>query len=194
MDLAVHHINPGGWDLGMEEDLAVEEDTEAVDLVVMVEDLEEEVALGEEVVLAEEVVDLEVVVVVVDLEVEEEDSEVVEVDFKKNSGLCDNSLRGKFASDILGTIHLTDRSLCLQMGCIKQKKCLQACAKCADSHLPAHAQSHLGICSALKYSIVSYDSVCGQQRPNQTAHPCSLVRAFAVRICLKTHFCMARPK
>ena len=45
------------------------------------------------------------------------------------------------------------------------KICLRACAKCADSHRPAHAQSHSDLCSPLIHSIVSSDSGSGQRRP-----------------------------
>ena len=37
------------------------------------------------------------------------------------------------------------------------EKCLRACAKCADLYHPA--KSHSGICSALKHSAVSNDSI-----------------------------------
>ena len=74
----------------------------------------------------------------------------------------------------------------------KAKKCLRACAKCADSHHPAHTKSHPGICSPLKHSIMSSDSA-DSEGPDQTAHARSLIWAVAVCICLKTCFCMARP-
>ena len=45
------------------------------------------------------------------------------------------------------------------------KKCLWACAKCADSHHPAYTHAHSGISAPLKHSIVSNDFVCGQRRP-----------------------------
>ena len=46
------------------------------------------------------------------------------------------------------------------------KKFLRACAKCADSHHPAHAQGFIsGLCAPLLHSIVSNDSDIGQQRP-----------------------------
>ena len=45
------------------------------------------------------------------------------------------------------------------------KKCLWTCVKFADSQHSAHAQSHPSICSPLINCIVSYESICKQQRP-----------------------------
>ena len=42
----------------------------------------------------------------------------------------------------------------------------------------------------LQYPIIL---LADSEGPDQTAHPRSLIWAFAVRICLKTHFRMARP-
>ena len=77
------------------------------------------------------------------------------------------------------------------MGGFKRKKCLRVRAKCAESHHPAHAQSHPGM---FYYSIVSNDSVAKSNSPDQTARMRRMIGAFAVRICPKTSFRMARSK
>ena len=77
------------------------------------------------------------------------------------------------------------------------KMCLRACAKCTDSDLSracAKMQSLIQAvalhCNALLYPrILFVDSEC----PDQTARMRRLIRAFAVRICPKTRFRMARP-
>ena len=48
-------------------------------------------------------------------------------------------------------------------------------------------------CSPLIHSIVSNYTVSGHEGPDQTAHMRSLIWAFTVHICPKTHFRMARP-
>ena len=55
------------------------------------------------------------------------------------------------------------------------------------------AKYHPGLCSPIIHSLVSNDSVSGQEGPDQTARMRRLIWAFVVRICLKTHFRMARP-
>ena len=60
------------------------------------------------------------------------------------------------------TIVYLDR---FQIGTAQAKKCLRACAKCADSHHPAHAQSPIrAITSSLIHSAVFNVSVCEQRR------------------------------
>ena len=44
------------------------------------------------------------------------------------------------------------------------KKSFQACANCADSHHPGHAQNLIRTCSPLKHSILFNDFAYGQQR------------------------------
>ena len=82
-----------------------------------------------------------------------------------------------------------------QMGRVKRKKCLRACAKCADSDHSAHAQSLIRAfalhCNILRYSMILFLDCEG---PDQTAHAHSLIWAFAVRIRPKTRFRLARPK
>ena len=55
----------------------------------------------------------------------------------------------------------------------------------------ACVKSHPGLCSI--HSVVSNYSSSGQRSPDQTAHARSLIKAFAVRIYLKTRFRMVRP-
>ena len=76
------------------------------------------------------------------------------------------------------------------LGRVKWKqKCLRACAKCADSHYSAHAQSLIrAIRSTLIHSIVCNDGVSRQRRPRSDCTGCSLILAFSVRLCPKTRF------
>ena len=70
--------------------------------------------------------------------------------------------------------------------------CLQACAECIDSDsFNACAKSYLGIFSPLKHSTISNESA-DIEGPDQTARMRRLIWAFAVRICPKTRFRMAR--
>ena len=79
-------------------------------------------------------------------------------------------------------------------GSRQTKSCFRACAKCADSHRLAHAQSHPGICSPLKHSIVSNDSVSGQWRPWSDCAHAQADLGLCCRICPKTRFRMGRTK
>ena len=58
-----------------------------------------------------------------------------------------------------------------------------------------NAQLHPGKCSPVIHSIVSNDSVSRQHSkgPYRSVRMRRLIQAFAVRICPKTRFCMARP-
>ena len=53
--------------------------------------------------------------------------------------------------------------VCYYMGRVKQKTCFRVCAKCVDSHYPAHAQGL--ILAFTLHSLVSTYSVRGQRRP-----------------------------
>ena len=53
--------------------------------------------------------------------------------------------------------------------------------------------SHPGNCYPLKHFMVSSDFVADSEGPDQTGQMRRLICAFAVRICPKTHFCMALP-
>ena len=70
----------------------------------------------------------------------------------------------------------------------KAKTCLRACAKCADSHHPAHAQG-------FELYILWYPMIllADREGPDQTARMRRLIWALAVRICPKTCFRNARP-
>ena len=76
---------------------------------------------------------------------------------------------------------------CSSMGRVKQKKCLQTCAKCADSHQPGHEQSRIRPFSP-HWSILYYPVIllADREGPDQTARMRRLIWAFAVRICTKT--------
>ena len=63
----------------------------------------------------------------------------------------------------------------------KAKKCLRACAKCADSHHLAHTKSQPGIRSPLKHSIICSDFVCGQWKPWSD---CAHAQSYLGRRCL----------
>ena len=73
------------------------------------------------------------------------------------------------------------------------KMCLRACAKCSDpdsSH--ACAKYYPGRCSQFLHSVVPTVLLEDGEGPDQNARICRLIWAFAVRICPKTRFRMAR--
>ena len=79
-------------------------------------------------------------------------------------------------------------------GLHQAKKCLCACEQCTGSHHPAHEHSLIqGF--ALNSNILLYQMILfvDSEGPDQTAQMCSLIWAFAVRICPKTGFCMTWP-
>ena len=94
----------------------------------------------------------------------------------------------------ISKVAVLHRFYCIHYNGPRQAKiCLRTCAECTDSDSPrACAKTHPGICFPLIHSVVSNDSVSGQQDPDQTAQMSRLIWAFAVRICQKTRFRMAR--
>ena len=73
------------------------------------------------------------------------------------------------------------------------KMCLQTCAKCRDSEYHAHAQSQIQAFALHSY-IMKYPMIMlkDSEVPDQIARMRRLIWAFAVRICMKTHFHMTR--
>ena len=78
-------------------------------------------------------------------------------------------------------------------GLVKRKNAL-ACAKCADSHHPAHVQSFIWA-SALHFIHERYPMILFVDRggPDQPVRMHRLIWAFAVHICPKIHLRMACP-
>ena len=70
----------------------------------------------------------------------------------------------------------------------------RTCAKYADSGHPAHVQSNIRA-FALHLYILQYQMIMLADRdgPDQTVRMRRLIWAFAVHICPKTHFSIARP-
>ena len=81
----------------------------------------------------------------------------------------------------------------LRHGPRQAKKYFQACAKCADSDHPAHAQS-ISRAFALQSHILKYPVIllADSEGLDQTARMRRLICAFAVRIRSKTRFRMVR--
>ena len=96
---------------------------------------------------------------------------------------------------ILITLNMpTQSKVITSSGPRQAKKCLQACAKCAYSRHNAPAQCLIRAfylhCYILQNPmILAADS----EGPDQTARMRSLIWAFALRICPKTRFRVARP-
>ena len=76
------------------------------------------------------------------------------------------------------------------MGRVKQKDVFEHMQNAEIQTSRACAKFHPGVCLECIHSIMSNDS----EGPDQTARVRRLISAFAVRICPKTHLCMARPK
>ena len=67
---------------------------------------------------------------------------------------------------------------------LMEKKCLQTCAKCADSDHPATAQSIIRAFALHSYSVwYPIMLLADTKSPDQTARMRRLILAFAVRAC-----------
>ena len=75
------------------------------------------------------------------------------------------------------------------MGCVKRKKCLSACAKCAIKS-SCHAQGLIRAFARHWYNLMIL--LADNAGSDQCARMRKLIRAFAVRICQKTGFRIAR--
>ena len=95
----------------------------------------------------------------------------------------------------LGTVECVCTRLSLTPFSWRNKTGIRTRAKCADSDHPAIAQSPVRAFALhsyiLKYPIIL---LANNRHPDLTARMRWLIWTFAVRICQRKRFCMARPK